>query len=62
MPYLFVGNASVRLATAKLLCSRLENVDLVRILNQCLEAETYYYDVITALDRSIYGPTAWRSI
>ena len=62
VPYLFVGNASVRLATAKLLCSRLENVDLARILNQCLEAETYYYDVITALDRSIYGPTAWRAI
>ena len=61
-PYLFVGNASVRLATVKLLCSRLEDVELVRLLNQCLEAETYYYDVVTTLDRSIYGPTAWRSI
>ena len=61
-PYLFVDNSNVRLATAKLLCSRLENVDLVKLLNQCLEAETYYYDVITALDRSIYGPRAWRSI
>ena len=60
-PYLFVGNASVRLATVKLLCSRLENVDLISLLNQCLDAETYYYDVVTALDRSIYGPTAWRS-
>ena len=62
VPYLFVNNASVRLATAKLLCSRLENADLVGLLNQCLEAETYYYDVVTSLDRSIYGPTAWRSI
>ena len=62
VPYLFVGNASVRLATAKLLCSRLEDGDLVRLLNQCLEEETYYYDVVAALDRSIYGPTAWRSI
>ncbi len=62
VPYLFVGNSQVRLATARLLCSRLENVDLVKLLNQCLEAETYYYDVITALDRSIYGPKAWRSI
>ena len=61
VPYLFVGNASVRLATAKLLCSRLEDGDLVRLLNQCLEEETYYYDVVAALDRSIYGPTAWRS-
>ena len=61
-PYLFVGNASVRLATVNLLCSRLENVDLIKLLNQCLEAETYYYDVVTALDRSIYGPKAWRSI
>ena len=62
VPYLFVNNASVRLATAKLLCSRLENADLIGLLNQCLEAETYYYDVVTSLDRSIYGPTAWRSI
>ena len=62
VPYLFVGNSKVRLAMAKLLCSRLENVDLVKLLNQCLEAEPYYYDVITALDRSIYGPKAWRSI
>ena len=62
VPYLFVGNASVRLATVELLCSRLEDVELVRLLNQCLEAETYYYDVVTILDRSIYGPTAWRSI
>ena len=61
VPYLFVGNASVRLATAKLLCSRLEDGDLVRLLNQCLEEETYYYDVVATLDRSIYGPTAWRS-
>ena len=61
-PYLFVGNERVRLATVKLLCSRLENIDLIRLLNQCLEAETYYYDVVTALDRSIYGPKAWRSI
>ena len=62
VPYLFVDNASVRLATVKLLCSRLENVDLIKLLNQCFEAETYYYDVVTALDRSIYGPAAWRSI
>ena len=60
--YLFVGNSKVRLATAKLLCSRLEDVDLIKLLNQCLEARTYYYDVVTAIDRSIYGPKAWRSI
>ena len=61
-PYLFVDNSKVRLATAKLLCSHLEDVDLVKLLNQCHEEETYYYDVITALDRSIYGPTAWQAI
>ena len=62
LPYLFVNNSEVRLATAKLLCSRLEDVDLVKLLNQYHEEETYYYDVITTLDRSIYGPTAWRVI
>ena len=60
--YLFVDNSEVRLATAKLLCSRLEDVDLVKLLNQYHEEETYYYDVITTLDRSIYSPTAWRAI
>ena len=62
VPHLFVDNASVRLATVKLLCSRLQHRDLIRLLNQFCEAGTYYYDVVTALDRSIYGPTAWRSI
>ena len=61
-PYLFVDETKVRLATVKLLCSRLDSVDLVKLLNQCHEEETYYYDVITSLDRSIYGPTAWRAI
>ena len=60
--YLFVDNSKVRLATVQLLCSRLEGADLVKLLNQCHEEETYYYDVITALDRSLYGPTAWQAI
>ena len=62
VPYLSVDNASVRLETAKLLCRRLGHADLVELMNQCLEDGTYYYDVITVLDRSLYGPTAWRSI
>ena len=62
VPYLFVDNSKVRLATAKLLCRRLEDVDLIKLLNQCLKEKIYYYDVITALDRSIYGPNAWREI
>ena len=62
VPYLFVSNASVRRATAKLLGSRLDDLALVSLINHCHKAETYYYDVATTLDRSIYGPTAWRSI
>ena len=62
VPYLFADNSKVRLATAKLLCRRLEDVDLIKLLNQCFKEKTYYYDVITALDRSIYGPKAWREI
>ena len=62
VPYLFVSNASVRQATAKLLGSRLDPLDLVSLINHCHKAETYYYDVVTTLDRSVYGPTAWRSI
>ena len=61
-PYLFVDNSKVRLATLHLFCSRREDIDLVKLLNQCHEEETYYYDVITALDRSLYGPTAWQAI
>ena len=60
VPYLSVDNASVRLETAKLCCSRLGHADLVDLMNQCLEDGTYYYDVITVLDRSLYGPMAWR--
>ena len=62
MPYLSIDNANVRLETAKLFCNRLGPADLVRVLNQCLEGETYYYDVVTILDRSLYGPTAWRAV
>ncbi len=62
MPYLSVDNTDVRLRTAKLLCTCLESEDLVRVLNQCLEGETYHYDVVTVLDRSLYGPTAWRTV
>ena len=62
VPYLFVSNASVRRATAKLLGSRLDDVDLVSLINHCHKAKRYYYDVVTTIDRSIYGPTAWRSI
>ena len=62
VPYLLVSNASVRRATAKLLGSRLDDLDLVSLINHCHKAGTYYYDVVTTLDRSIYGPTAWRSI
>ncbi len=62
MPYLSVDNTNARLETAKLLCNRLESEDQVRILKQCLEGETYHYDVVTVLDRSLYGPTAWRTV
>ena len=62
VPYLFVSNANVRRATATLLGSRIEDPDVVQVINHCHSAETYYYDVVTTLDRSIYGPTAWRSI
>ncbi|MDE0627112.1 MAG: DUF4062 domain-containing protein [Bryobacterales bacterium] len=61
-PYLFVDNTNVRLGTAKLICTRLGYTDLVKLMNQCLEDETYYYDVITVLDRFLYGPVAWHSV
>ena len=62
VPYLSFDSADVRLATVNLLCRHLEAVELNELLNQYLEAETYYYDVVTVLDRSIYGPESWRSV
>ena len=62
VPDLLVSNTDVRLATVKLLCSHLKKGDLNELLHQYLKAETYYYDVVAVLDRSIYGPKEWRSI
>ena len=62
LPYLSVDNADVRVETCKLFCNRLEPKDLIGVLNQCLEGETYHYDVVTILDRSLYGPKAWRAV
>ena len=62
VPYLLVSDANVRRATAKLLGSRLDDVELMELVSQCHKAATYYYDVITILDRAVYGPAAWRSV
>lgn len=51
-----------RVRALRYFAKRLHGVELEDLLKQCIGQETYYYNVITWLDRLLYSPTPLRDV
>ncbi len=45
-----------RLSGVKVATSTLKIGELEQLLDNCLDKQTYYYDVVSKLDRAVYQP------